>query len=349
METRWSKKPVKILMVASEVVPFMRTSDVATVVAGLSKALLEQGHDVRIVIPHYRTLHLEREPRPIATLDVPLSTYTISASLGYLEHVDIPIYLIGNPLYFDREAPYGYLDDYERFIFFTRAVVEMLRHDGFVRENWYPDILHGHDWIAGFLPWWLKYTYKEYFSTHPVPFVYTIHNASFLGQSGYRTLTIAGLTELGIYKIIGEQPDRVSFLTRGVLAADVVNTVSSQHAQEILHEPYAQNLAEALAISDKPLHGILNGLDYETYNPAFDDIITHKFDRHKIFKRKENKGLLQAECDLTVDPAIPMLGFIGRLISDKGVGLLEKILPILLSREEDVQVMIVGVIGDYHY
>ena len=344
---------MKILMVASEVIPFVRrTSDVAMVVTGLSKALLKQGHDVRIAIPRYRTLTLDAPPRPIISVfDVPLGIYTSKARLWRLDDEGMPIYLVDNDFYFSREDPYGYLDDYERFIFFTRAVVEMLRNDEFAAaEQWHPDVIHGHDWTAGFIPWWLRHTYKDFFSTHPTSFVYTIHNAGFPGQFGYRAITVAGLEELGIFESIGEQPSRISFLARGILGAHAVNTVSPSHAEEIKHEEYTHDLARALAVSQRPLHGILNGLDYVTYNPAFDDIITHKFDRDRTHLRKENKRLLQKECGLKVDPDIPLLGFINRLIPEKGAGLLEQILPTLLTLNDHyIQVVIVGVAGDYRY
>ena len=218
------------------------------------------------------------------------------------------------------------------------------------RNTGTPNVIHGHDWIAGFVPWWLRYTYKEFFCVHPTSFVYTIHNAGFPGQFGYRAITVAGLEELGIYESIGEQPGRISFLARGILAANAVNTVSPRHAEEIKHEEYTRDLAKALAVSKQPLYGILNGLDYETYNPAFDNIITYKFDQHKIHFRKKNKRLLQEECGLTVNPDIPLLGFISRLISEKGVGLLENILPTLLTLNDNkIQMVIVGVVGDYRY
>ena len=343
---------MKILMVASEAIPLVRTSDVASVVTGLSSALHKQGHDIRIAIPYYRTLTLDAPPRPIISeFDVPLGIYTSKACLWRLDHEGVPVYLVDNRFYFGREDPYGYLDDYERFIFFTRAVVEMLRNDEFAAaEQWHPDVIHGHDWIAGFIPWWLRYTYKEFFNARPMSFVYTIHNAGFPGQFGYRAITVAGLEELGIYESIGEQPSRISFLARGILAAHAVNTVSPRHAEEIKHEEYTRDLARALAISHRPLHGILNGLDYVNYNPAFDDIITYKFDRDRTHLRKENKRLLQEECGLIVDADIPLLGFISRLISEKGTGLLEQILPTLLTlNDHDIQVVIVGVAGDYPY
>ena len=344
---------MKILMVALEVIPFVRrTSDVVTVVTGLSKALLKHGHDIRIAIPRYRTLVLDAPPRPIISeFDVPLGIYASKAGLWRLDYEGIPIYLVDNDFYFGREDPYGYLDDYERFIFFTRAVVEMLRNDKFAAtEQWHPDVIHGHDWIAGFIPWWLRHTYKDFFSTHPTSFVYTIHNAGFPGQFGYRAITVAGLEELGIFESIGEQPSKISFLARGILGAHAVNTVSPSHAEEIKHEEYTSDLARALAVSQRPLHGILNGLDYVTYNPAFDDSITYKFDKDRTHLRKENKRLLQEECGLKVDPDIPLLGFINRLVSEKGVGLLEQILPALLTlNDHNIQVVIIGVVGDYRY
>ena len=153
---------MKVLMVASEAAPFLRTGDVANVVTGLSLELAKQGHDVRIAIPRFRNLGLDNEAQQcIADLNVPLGAYACQAKVLRVD-VPLPIYLIDNDFYFNRTDRYGYLDDYERFIFFTRAVLEMLRHNDFSAEMWRPDVIHGHDWIAGLMPMWLRHTYTRY-------------------------------------------------------------------------------------------------------------------------------------------------------------------------------------------
>ena len=155
---------MRILMVASEAAPFLRTSDVANVVVDLSMGLRELGHDVRLAIPFYRTLAGVESARCIVgDFDVGLSGYKRQASVWRVDHASdsqtsIPVYLVKGDFYFGRENPYGYLDDYERFIFFTRAVLQMLDTSpwGTAEGSWRPDVIHGHDWIAGLIPFWLR-------------------------------------------------------------------------------------------------------------------------------------------------------------------------------------------------
>jgi starch synthase len=285
---------MNILMVASEAAPYLRTGDVANVVTGLSLELFRQGHDTRLIIPHYRSLVLDSEPRPITeAFDVPLGTYSRKANAWRIDSAfdstSPPLYLIDNAFYFGRENPYGYLDDYERFVFFARAVLELLYHPDFTSELWWPDVIHGHDWIAGLMPCWLRRVYQGQDDRAPISFVYTLHNANFPGQFGYRALSVAELEKWGIYESIGESASRISFMGRGILAADAVNTVSPEHAKEILQEKHLSDLSQALRARCTGIVGILNGLDYVIYNPAFDDKIKCSFDRDNLPRRRENK------------------------------------------------------------
>ena len=234
---------MNILMVASEVAPYLRTGDVAKVVLELGCQLRRQGHDIRIVIPRYRSLSLDSDPRPVVNeFDVPLGAYSRKASVHRTDYVfdatSLPVYLVGNPFYFGRENPYGYFDDYERFIFFTRAILEMLQHAEFAAESWQPQVIHGHDWIAGLMPFWLRHTYREQPETTSIAFAYTLHNAAFPGQFGSRAIKIADLLDLGFYESIDASDSRINFMARGILAADAVNTVSPQHADEIMEGIY---------------------------------------------------------------------------------------------------------------
>ena len=145
----------------------------------------------------------------------------------------MPVYLVRDEFYFGRENAYGYLDDYERFIFFSRAVIEMLRAPELRPESWRPDVIHGHDWIAGLIPFWLRHAYRTDGNLAGTAFVYTLHNAGFPGQFGRRALAVAELEDLGVYAKLGESAGRINFMARGILAANVVNTVSPTHAREV--------------------------------------------------------------------------------------------------------------------
>ncbi len=287
--------------------------------------------------------------REITRFDVPLGAYSQQASVQFLSFKHTlnrpPVYLIHNDFYFGRDNIYGYLDDYERFIFFSRAVIGMLANKDFLAESWWPEVIHGHDWVTGLLPMCLRHTYAASFSAQPVPYVYTIHNAGFPGQFGYRALKVAELEELGMYESLGETPNTINAMARGILAADVVNTVSPRHAKEIENAEQFHDLAQALKLSHKTIAGILNGLDYSSYNPAFDETIRCKFNQDTLEKRRENKQALQEEHGLRVGSDIPLVGMISRLIPDKGVRLLEEIIPELVH--DGIQIVIVGILGDY--
>ena len=343
-------------MVASEAAPFLRTGDVANVVVELSLGLREQGHDVRLAIPSLRRSALDDSARAIVDgVDVHLGAYSRKASLLRIDHdfgsrSSIPVYLVKDDFYFRREEPYGYLDDYERFIFFTRSILEILGTTQWAEaeDSWKPDVIHGHDWIAGLIPFWLRTPQANLPELPTMAFVYTIHNAGFPGQFGRRALQVAGLEELGVYEELGERADVVSFMSRGVWAADAVNTVSPAHATDLAQGEYPSGLTQAIARRGSPIRGIVNGIDYALYNPSFDPQIKHHFDAFTLHRRNENKLELQKQSGLEVDPEVPLLGMVCRLIAEKGLSLVGEAIPRLLE-EDSVQFVILGALGDFHF
>jgi|GEM_PF-28149 len=350
-------KKMRILMVASEAAPFLRTSDVANVVVELCSALQEQGHDTRLVIPFYRRLDRADAARQIVPdLNVPLGEFSGPASVWRVDHTpesgtDVPVYLVKDKFYFGREHPYGYLDDYERFVFFTRAVVDMLNTDAWSRSEsgWRPEVIHGHDWITGLIPFWLRVSQPESSSLPPIAFVYTLHNVGSPGHVERLALQVAGLEDHGIYTDLGESADLVSFMARGIWAADAVNTVSPTHAEELMCGKWgAPQLTRAIASRKSPIWGILNGIDDALYDPAFDSQIAQRFSVARLRDRQKNKTDLQLTSGLEVDPEIPLLGMVTRLIGEKGLGIIEEALPELFAKER-VQVVILGALGDFQY
>ena len=343
---------MNILMVASEAVPFVRTGDVANVVTGLAAELRRKGHDVRLAIPDYGGLTTDSEAVTlIPALNVKLASYTRKATVRRLDHkidsVRLPVYLVGDTYYFGRDKFYGYLDDYERFIFFGRGVLAMLRHPDFTKEAWQPDVLHGHDWIAGLIPAWLREANEQDCAACSPASVFTIHNTGYQGWFGYRALHVAGLAGRGIYPAIGEHAERINFAARGILAADAFNTVSPTHANEISAGDFAPELRQAVQARGGTLRGILNSLSFRDYNPALDDSVPRRFDQFNLDLRRENKTALQTACGFDPDPSTPLLGFVSRLIAEKGIGLVEAIMPDLLN--EGIQLVIAGEPDDQHY
>jgi starch synthase len=340
-----NEQPLKILVLAAEIVPFVKVGGVADVVGALPKALQALGHDVRLAMPLYGQVDPERfKLTPI------LDGITVQMA-NYHEHVrilrgaignDIPVYMVDAPRYFDRENIYGYTDDGERFILFCRAALEAARS-----LDWSPDIIHCNDWHTGIVPNWMHTIYRDdpFFANSAT--VYTIHNLAYQGIFGYRILEVAGVAAHGfLYPQITELANVVDIMGRGILFADAITTVSERYAQEILTPTFGERLDHLLRSRRDRLFGILNGLDYQEMNPVTDHFIATQFDANALDKRVENKNALQQRAHLPVDPDVPLLAMISRLADQKGFDLLAQIAQPLFA--QGVQFVVLG-IGDQHY
>jgi len=339
------ERPLKILCLAAEIVPFAKVGGLADVVGALPKALQAFGHDVRLAMPRYKQVDPERfalEP-VLNDLTVKMSNFQVSVKVlqGTVSNA-IPVYMIDAPRFFERENIYGYTDDGERFILFCRAILETMR-----TLNWSPDIIHCHDWHTGIVPNWMHTLY------HDDPFyansatVYTIHNLAYQGIFGYRILEVAGVAANGfLYPQITELANVVDIMGRGILFADAITTVSERYAQEILTPTFGEKLDHLLRSRRDRLFGILNGLDYDEMNPVTDHYIQAHFDAQSLDKRVENKQALQERAHLPVDPDKPLLAMISRLTDQKGFDMLAQIIQPLIA--QGVQFVVLG-IGDQHY
>ena len=263
---------MKILFVASEVAPFAKTGGLADVTGSLPHELKRQGHDVRIIMPFYKTVakgdFLVRKIRK--SVEVPLAG---SLHKGLLRHTlldDIPVYLLENKELFYRDYLYGspagdYPDNPRRFAFFCRGVLELLK-----RMDYRPDVLHCHDWQTALIPLLLKYEYAgdPFFADMAV--IFTIHNLAYQGL-----FPAAALDEMGLdssYFDIGrvEFYGNVNLMKGGILTADLINTVSETYCEEILTEEQGCGLEGVIRTRRDALSGILNGIDYSQWDPATD-------------------------------------------------------------------------------
>jgi starch synthase len=318
---------MNILFIATESVPYCKTGGVADVVRGLARELYVQGHDVRVVIPCYRgVLNRKRMEEIVPDLSVSLGAYFRKAIVWKAN--DQPMtYLIDHYFYFDRDNLYGYLDDYERFIFFTRATLEMLSHPAFQQKenNWLPQIIQGFDWVTGFIPFWLSDYGKDDPMFASSRFVLSIQNIKDVGIFGNRTLRIAIPQEKSrkFFPQIGEENERISFLGRGILFADKLVTVNPEYgAQNPLPES-AQHLASAIAdrVRQGNFVGIHNAIDYKQYDPSEDPHIDTHFKEYSLANRVKNKLKLQQEFGFEQGGRIPMIGMVSQLIPEKGFDL----------------------------
>ncbi len=345
VEAALAGKPLRILFVAAESVPYVKAGGMADVIGALPRALKRLGHDVRIIIPRYKNVDPERWHLSMvaASLQVPMNQGAERVNvLETMQGDGVPVYFVDAPHYFQRDHLYGYNDDGERFILFSRAALEFLRY-----LTWKPDIVHCHDWHTGIIPNWLKTIYRDDSTFEHTASVYTMHNLAVQGIFGYRILEVAGVAEDGfLYPEATELANVVDLMGRGILFADAINTVSPRYASEILTPEYGARLDPLLRSRQDRLYGILNGIDTEEFDPATDRYIASRYDAFSLEKRPANKRALQEQLHLPTKEFIPLIGLISRLIDEKGLDLLDKVvLPIL---EQGVQLVVSGT-GDQTY
>ncbi|MBL7183115.1 MAG: glycogen synthase [Anaerolineae bacterium] len=336
---------MKILLLSSEAVPFAKVGGLADVAGSLPKALRQLGHDARLALPKYRQIN-EAEfglTQVVESLPVPTGSGHELASIFESAIEDMPAYLVGSDKYFGREEVYGYDDDGERFVFFCRAALEMLKKLG-----WQPDVIHCNDWHTGIIPNWLKTIYKDDPFFADTATVFTIHNLAYQGIFGPELLEFAGLADCGL--IPHPTDDGLSqvvvLMARGILFADAINAVSEKYAQEILTPEYGAGLHPILAQRQDRLFGVLNGLDYEVWNPASDRDIAVNYDVDSLDRRVENKLALQREAGLHPDPDVLLVGMISRLADQKGFDILAEASDQLM--EMDLQFVLLGT-GEERY
>ncbi|HSJ55545.1 MAG TPA: glycogen/starch synthase [Anaerolineae bacterium] len=338
--------PLKILVLAAEVAPFAKTGGLADVVGSLPKAVSALGHDVRVAMPRYARIDPAKFElkEVVPAFDVPMNRTTEPAQIlqGTISP-DVPVYLVDNARYFDRPGIYMYPDDADRFIFFCRAILESLK-----QIDWQPDVIHCHDWHTAIVPNWLNTIYRNdpFFANTAT--VYTIHNLAYQGIFGYRVLEIAGLDEWGFqyHPEMADLNEVVDLMGRGIYWADLVSTVSPTYAQEILTPEYGERLDPLLRDRRDRLFGILNGIDYDTADPATDPYIAVGYDTSTLDRRFENKLALQREARLPENPDIPLLGIVSRLTDSKGLDIVSQIVAHVLDL--GVQMVVMGT-GEQSY
>lgn len=337
----------KVLFVAAEVNPLAKVGGLGDVVGSLPQALRQAGHDVRVTMPKYGSINLEGyQAARQGTFTIPFmgEQEEIGIIQVLLRNV-VPVYLLENKRYFDRLAIYGENDDLERFLFFSMAAMEVPK-----KLNWQPDILHCHDWHAGMVPPLLKVAYRNDAFYSFCASIFTIHNLAYQGWFDDLFAERTGLYEY-IPPLGNFFRDKCYSMTGlGIYHSDLVSTVSETYAREILTPEYGEGMETLLQRRQDSLFGILNGVDYEQFDSSTDRIIAANYDISSLDKRIANKTALQEKAGLPVNAAIPLLGFAGRLVDQKGIDILaggNGALESLLA-EEDVQFVLQGV-GDMEY
>lgn len=329
---------LKILMAASEAAPFAKTGGLGDVVGSLPSALTNLGAEVRIILPKYGTISKKLRESIIhkSFIYVNLGWRNLYCGIEEAKYNGITYYFIDNEFYFNRSGLYGFGDDGERFAFFSKAVLEVLPFLDFV-----PDILHCHDWHAGMVPVLLEAQYRHIDLYRDIKTVFTIHNLKYQGicdtqqMKEWFSLSDDYFTEdkLEFYQ-------NASFMKGALTYSHLISTVSNTYSEEIRNPFYGEQLDGLLNARSKDLWGIINGIDYEEYNPAKDALIYQTYTKSNLASKDANKAALQEELGLSINSKIPMIGLISRLVDQKGIDLIECVLEEILA--EDVQLVVLG-------
>ena len=328
----------RIYMVSSEVAPFAKTGGLGDVVGSLPSALAKLGDDVRVVMPKYGCIPQEyvEQLEFKFFIYVPLSWRRKYCGVFELVKDGVTYYFIDNEYYFGDPYLYKW-NDLERFAFFDKAALEILRH-----LDWRPDVIHCHDWQTGMVPVILNAYYVRDDFYRDIKTVFTIHNLKYQGI--YSVDIVSDFFSLDKTFFT---PDKLEFhgcanlLKGGIVYSDYVSTVSPTYAQEIQTPLGGEKLNGLLSARSQSLFGILNGIDYSIYNPKTDPYIFENFDgRNVLNKKKENKIRLQEQLGLQVDGEKAMIGIISRLVDQKGFDLIAAAMGELMSM--DIELVVVG-------
>jgi starch synthase len=348
--------PHKLVLAASEVTGFAKTGGLGDFAAALVRALAHRGHDCAVILPLYRSARHGKvavQPTP-HTFTVPVGARTVTGRLwkATLPDSDVPVYLVEQPDYYERDDPAlgqglyqftlpsgqksDYADNCERFIFFSRAILEAL-----ALLNLWPDVLHLNDWQTGLVPVYLREVYRERPHYDPIRTLFTIHNMAYQGLFWHWDMLLTGLSwHLFNFQQL-EFYGRLNFLKAGIVFADLLSTVSPTYAREIQTEAYGCGLEGVLAERRERLFGIVNGVDYHEWNPATDPHLAASYDAASVERGKAlGKAALQRRLGLPVQPRTPLLAMIARLVEHKGPGLLGRAAETFL--QEDTQLVVLG-------
>lgn len=332
-----------ILFVASEANPFAGTGGLADVIGSLPKALAKNGnYDVRVAVPLYQSVSSAWRDtfRFVGNFNVPLSWRNQYCGIFTTKYEGVTFYFIDNEYYFKRTGLYGHGDDGERFAFFSKAVLEMM---GYL--DYYPDVMHSHDWQSALSVIYLKTLYKGKGNYDKIRALFTIHNIEYQGKFGFDAFgDIFGLPEYA-YDMV-EYDGCINLMKGAIQLAEKFSTVSKTYASEIKNAFFAHGLQGIIADNEFKMTGILNGIDQDVYSAKKDDKLFANFSATDLSGKAICKAELQKMLNLPVNENVPVISIITRLVSQKGLDLIKVVFEDILS--EDVQIIILGT-GDKEY
>ncbi|MBZ9578364.1 glycogen synthase [Patescibacteria group bacterium] len=340
------KKYLKVLFVASECAPIAKVGGLGDVIGSLPKALKKLRVDLRIAIPKYKGIDFKKHLFKIIAKKIKVGKSFVNIYQGFLPGSKVILYLLENKkyfgengIYFERGAFVGSFREIQRFLFFSQAILEI-----FENLNWFPQIIHCHDWHTAIAPLLLKIKTKN---KKPKTLL-TIHNLA--NQGEWRAKKILDFLNLKGDEIdslkIRDKRKKLNILAQGILNTDFLNTVSKTYSQEILTKKYGEDLEKILSKRKKDLFGILNGIDQDRFNPKACLNLKVNYSVSNLNQKRENKIDLQKILKLSQNQNFPLFSLIGRLTSQKGIDLIAKIVPDLVN--SGCQLIILGV-GERKY
>lgn len=335
---------MKIMYVSSEVAPFIKTGGLGDVAGSLPKALVERGHEVAVFCPLYSAISGEWRSKMqyLKNAYVQLAWRNQYCGVFHLEQDGVNFYFIDNEYYFARSQCYGEYDDAERFAFFSKAVLEILPDLDFK-----PDVINCNDWQTALVPVY----YNLMFGARPfyqgIKTVFTIHNIQYQGRYGREILEyVLGIDDVHFRSGFVAQDGDVNLMKAAIVACNAVTTVSQTYAEEIQTSYYSFGLDSILRQNSWKLHGILNGIDMDVFNPQSDPKLCKNYTPKTLKNKTANKQELLKLCGLEASEQTPVIGIISRFVSAKGLDLIEAVLHDILA--DDVRMVVLGK-GDWRY
>lgn len=336
---------MRILFVASECAPFSASGGLGDVMGSLPKAITESDASVKaeVISPLYKSTKeiFSNKLRPIKDIQFNLSWRNTGAKIYQISKDGINYYFVENDYYFNRESMYGEFDDGERFAFFSTAVLEFM-----LSEEKAPDIIHANDWQSALCVIYLKTKYHESKKLSEVKTVYTIHNIEYQGKYDLSIMEDVFALDRRFENIVEYKGD-INLTKGAIIAADRVSTVSPTYANELHYDYFSFGLADIINIASDKACGIINGIDYSYFSPERGgDIYSPYTERAFKSGKAKNKAALQKDLSLDVNPKIPIIVMITRLVEGKGIDLILHVIEELLC--ENVQFAILGT-GERRY
>lgn len=336
---------MKVLFAASECVPFVKTGGLADVAGALPPVLKQKGVDVRVILPLYSAIpdDWKAQMKDECQFEVELCWRHQSCAVKSLEYQGVTFYFVENPYYFGRSYIYGMGgDEYERYGYFCRAVIDALPH-----LNFQPDVLHCHDWQTGMIPALLNIQYRHFPFYSRMKTAFTIHNLQYQGIFGIKDVQdTLGLGDSLFTADKLECYGCANYLKAGLVYADEITTVSPSYSDEIQTAYYGERLEGLLRARRDQLMGILNGIDVDDYDPEKDPMIYANYGAFSLGGKEACKAGLQRELGLHVDANAPVVGMVTRLSHQKGLDLVERVIRELM--DTGIQLVVLGM-GDAKY